>query len=44
VTAADVRIGERKVRVYSVHLGTPLGLSRSGRDQLEAVLAGRGAA
>jgi endonuclease/exonuclease/phosphatase family metal-dependent hydrolase len=40
VAAADVRIGSRKVRAYSVHLGTPLNLSpQDRRDQLEAVLA-----
>jgi endonuclease/exonuclease/phosphatase family metal-dependent hydrolase len=40
VVAADLRIGERMVRVYSVHLSTPLGLSpQQRRDQLEAVLA-----
>jgi len=39
-TAADVRIGERTVRVYSLHLSTPLGLGpQQRREQLEAVLA-----
>ena len=34
-----IRIGDRHVRVYSVHLGTPINLSpQQRRDQLEAVL------
>jgi len=40
VAAADVIVGQRRVRVYSVHFGTPLGLGgQQRRDQLEAVLA-----
>lgn len=38
--AARVRIGDRAVLVYSVHLGSPLGLSGGRRrEQAEAVLA-----
>jgi endonuclease/exonuclease/phosphatase (EEP) superfamily protein YafD len=37
--AASVRIRERLVRVYSLHLGTPINLSPGQRrDQLEAVM------
>jgi endonuclease/exonuclease/phosphatase family metal-dependent hydrolase len=40
-----IRIGERHLRVYSLHLGTPLNLSPQGRrDQLEAVLEDMGKA
>lgn len=40
VAAADVHLGDRTVRVYSLHLGTPINLSpQKRRDQLEAVLA-----
>ena len=39
-TAASVRIGDRAVRVYSVHLATRLGLGPGARrDQADAVLA-----
>jgi endonuclease/exonuclease/phosphatase family metal-dependent hydrolase len=38
--AADVRIGGRLVRVYSLHIGTPFNLSpRQRRDQVDAVIA-----
>ncbi len=37
--AARIRIGDRRLRVYSLHLGTPINLSsRQRRDQLDAVL------
>ena len=40
VAGADVLVGDRRVRVYSVHFGTPLGLGpQQRRDQLDAVLA-----
>jgi endonuclease/exonuclease/phosphatase family metal-dependent hydrolase len=39
-TAATIRVGERTIRVYSVHLATWLGLGPGARrDQAEAVLA-----
>jgi endonuclease/exonuclease/phosphatase family metal-dependent hydrolase len=39
-TAANVRVGQSLVRVYSVHLGTMAGMSPAARrDQLRAVLA-----
>jgi endonuclease/exonuclease/phosphatase family metal-dependent hydrolase len=42
-TSADVRIGGQVVRVYSVHFGTLIGLSKRQRqDQLEAVFAHAG--
>jgi endonuclease/exonuclease/phosphatase family metal-dependent hydrolase len=35
-----VHVGGRPIRVYSLHLGTPINLSpQQRRDQLEAVLA-----
>jgi endonuclease/exonuclease/phosphatase family metal-dependent hydrolase len=38
-TGAIVRVGDLRVRVYSVHLGSPFGASpRQRRDQLEVVL------
>jgi endonuclease/exonuclease/phosphatase family metal-dependent hydrolase len=40
VAAADVRIRDRAVRIYSLHLGTPINLSpQQRREQLDAVLA-----
>jgi endonuclease/exonuclease/phosphatase family metal-dependent hydrolase len=37
--AADVRVRERRVRVYSVHLETPAGLSKRDRvEQVQAIL------
>ncbi len=39
VVAARVRIGERSVRVYCLHLGTPINLSGTQRrEQLQAVV------
>jgi len=37
---ATVRVGDRPLRVYSVHLGSPLGISgRKRREQAQAVVA-----
>lgn len=39
-TAATIRVGETAVRVYSVHLGTPVDVGPKGRrDQLRTILA-----
>jgi endonuclease/exonuclease/phosphatase family metal-dependent hydrolase len=39
VVGVTVRVGERRLRVYSIHLGTPINLSpRKRREQLDAVL------
>lgn len=39
-TAATIRIGDRSVRVYSTHLGTPLDVRGSRRrEQLRAIIA-----
>jgi endonuclease/exonuclease/phosphatase family metal-dependent hydrolase len=39
-TAATLQVGDRRVRVYSTHFGTPLDLGREGRvAQLEFILA-----
>lgn len=39
-TAATIRVGQSLVRVYSIHLGTMMGLAPAARrDQLRAVLA-----
>lgn len=39
-TVATVRVGERPIRAYSVHLETPIHLSKKGRrEQVKAILA-----